>query len=124
MTLRYETTYKLKPGDDLGDPIFWNSRLQDIDLRLNAAEGQFAKFDAGSQSIIDAGINRINTTLQPIITAAQNQVNDLAGQVASLQAQVLTDQGNLTAQLNSLLAQAQTLVANLESLGSIDGGTF
>lgn len=124
MTLRYDTFYKIKVGNNLGDPNFWNPILEDIDLRLNAAELQYAKFDSAAQSIIAAGIDRINNTLQPLINAQVTAVNNLAAQVAALNDSINSESGSTTAQLNALLAEAEAAVANLESLGVIDGGTF
>lgn len=124
MSLNFERFYKVKPNDDLGSSTFWNSRFQDIDLRLNAAESQFDKFDTASQAVIDAGILRINTTFQPLLDSLITQTNTTTAAVVALQNTVITDQDSITVQLNALLSQAQALVANLQSLGTIEGGTF
>ena len=48
MTLRYATTYIVKAGDNLGAASYWNLRLQDIDIRLNAVESYTADINAAA----------------------------------------------------------------------------
>jgi hypothetical protein len=122
--LRYSTTYEVKVKDNLGAPSYWNIRLQDIDVRLNAVETLSSQWDTASQEIINAGIDRINNTLQPAIDAFILQLNTLSSSTASLQATILGDQANVTETLNNLLLEATAIVSNLESLGTVDGGTF
>lgn len=121
---RYDSVYIVNAGDDLGSSSYWNFKFKDIDIRLNSVEAFTSDAEVASQTIIDAGISRINDTIQPYLDSLTTQANALAITVSSLQGQVLTDQGNLTAQLANLVATANAIIANLESLGTIDGGTF
>jgi hypothetical protein len=122
--LRFEQAYKVKVNDDLGSSSFWNVRLQDIDLRLNAGEAQYAKFDSAAQQIIDAGINRINTTIQPLLDGLIEVVNTATINVAALELAVTGDQASLDAQMTAILASANAILTELEALGTYDGGSF
>jgi len=129
--LHYDSLYKVNNGDDLGSATFWNGRFQDIDLRLNLTESYSQNITDAINSVTTLGLERLNLTIDPAISALIDQLNTLQGQVATattqvtaLQNQVITDQNSITAQLNALLAQAQGLVNNLQSLGSVQGGTF
>jgi hypothetical protein len=106
MAQRYDQLYKIKQGDDLGDPTRWNPKFQDIDLRLAALEGTFSKIDAAVAEVTALGISRLNTTFAPLIQSLTNQINAT----------------------NALVAQAQADVATLENILSttvvLDGGTF
>ena len=122
--LRYDLAYKVQIGDDLGSPTYWNSRWQDIDVRVNACESFTGSIDQAISDVIAQGLNRIDGTLVPIINNLVDQVNQLTAEVANLQGTVLTDQQSVTTQLNALLAQAQAIVNNLQTLGTVQGGTF
>lgn len=121
---RFQSTYKVSVNDDLGSATFWNNRFQDIDLRINLTESYAATINGAVDEVISQGLNRINSTVQPLIDSATSQINTLTGEVTSLQNIVVTDQNSVIGQLNTLLATAQTLVANLQSLGTIQDGTF
>jgi hypothetical protein len=122
--LRYQTTYIVKVNDDLGAPSYWNLRFQDIDIRLNSVETFAAASGAAAQEVIDAGIARIDNTLQPAINAALAEVATLTTSVNNLQGAVLTNENNALDALNALLTEANGIIANLESLGIVSGGTF
>jgi phosphopantetheine adenylyltransferase len=111
--LRFSTVYIIKVGDDLGSPTYWNTRLRDIDVRLNAVEAFTNVANNASQQIIDTGVARINDTLQPAITAAQAEVVSLSGSVS-----------NVNSILTGLVSEAQGIVNTLQSLAVVDGGTF
>ena len=124
MSYRFQSTYIVRVNDDLGSATYWNTKFQDIDLRLNFVESYAAQITASSDSIIALGLSRINTTVQPVLDALIIDFNNLTVSVDALQNLVVTDQDNVVGQLNTLLATAQTLVANLQSLGTISDGTF
>src|ERR1700729_1811072 len=119
MSFRFQSTYIVKIGDDLGSATYWNLRLQDIDLRLNATESYAATINASADSISTLGIARINADIQPAITAIEAQIAALSTSVTTLQGLVITDQNNITTQLAAILVTANGLLANLESLGTI-----
>lgn len=124
MSFRFQSTYIVKVNDDLGSPTYWNTRFQDIDLRLNATESYASQIDASANEISTLGIERVNSAIQPTINNLNAQIVTLSTAVSNLQGLVITDQNNITNQLAALLTTAQTLIANLESLGTIADGTF
>jgi len=124
MSLRYETVYRVKINDNLGDPGFWNTRFQDLDLRMNSSEVQFSKIDAAVQEIISLGIARIDNTYQPLLNALQAQATAAQAQVDAVVLDVTTLESTTTTQLGALVTEAQSFVTTLEALGDIDGGTF
>lgn len=121
---RYDTVYKVKVNDDLGSPTYWNTRLQDIDLRLNSCEQYASTISDTVDQVTDDALARVNDIINPYITALETQINGLVTQVNGLQDLVITDQNNINQQLNNLLTQGQTLVDNLANLGAISDGTF
>ena len=124
MAQRFDKLYKVKQGDDLGDPIFWNPRFQDIDLRIAALEGAYTKIDDAAQQVISLGIGRINDTFQPLLNGLTTNVNTLNSTVTTLEAQIVTSNTSVTNQLNAIIAQANTTLAQLQAMGTFDGGTF
>jgi hypothetical protein len=124
MSFRFQSIYKVSVNDDLGSATFWNSRFQDIDVRLNATESYSATIDDAIAEVIALGLARVDTTIQPSIDTLTTEINTLTTSVAALQNIVVTDQNNVINQLNTLLTTAQTLVANMQSLGTISDGTF
>ena len=123
---RFDSVYRVNNNDDLGSPSYWNQRFQDIDVRVNSVEN--ATLTAQIQSAVDlvtqAGIARINDTITPLINNTTANVNALQADVTALQELVVTDQNNVISQLNSILTQAQAILSNLETLGTIQDGTF
>lgn len=77
MAPRYQQHYRIKIGDNLGSPDFWNPRFQDIDLRLVQVEGLNIRADVAVQQIIQLGIDRINATFDPLIAEAQSKVDQV-----------------------------------------------
>lgn len=122
--LRFDLAYKVQIGDDLGSPTYWNSRWQDIDVRVNACESFTGSIDQAISDVIAQGLNRIDTTLVPIINTLVDQVNSLTAEVDNLENTVVSDQQSVTQQLQALLTQAQGIVNNLQTLGAVQGGTF
>lgn len=124
MSFRFDTVYKVNVNDDLGSATFWNTRFQDIDLRLNSVELYASTIDSTVTQVTNDALARVNTIVNPYITSLETEINGLSAQVTSLQDSVVTDQNNVNQQLNALLAQGQVLVNNLASLGSLSDGTF
>lgn len=124
MTFRFQSTYIVKVGDDLGSPTYWNTKFQDIDVRLNFVESYASQITSQADDVATLGLARINSQIQPVVDAINAQVATLSTSVTNLQALVISDQNNITSQLDALLATAQTLVANLQSLGTVQDGTF
>jgi hypothetical protein len=66
---RYES-YKIKRGDDLGNPDFWNQRFNDLDVRLHASELDRDALDNAVNALEAVALQRLDTTLTPIINDA------------------------------------------------------
>ncbi len=66
--------YQVRRGDNLGDPDFWNLRLQDIDVRLGARENDAALIDAAIGAMLAVGMQRLNDTFAPLILEARTQL--------------------------------------------------
>ena len=124
MSFRYQSSYIVKSGDDLGSATYWNTRFQDIDLRLNFTESYSATINTAADNVTAVGIDRINNTLNPFMNSIIAQIATLSTSIDGLQGQIIADQDSVVIQLNALLAQGQTLIANLQSLGTISDGTF
>lgn len=126
MTFRFDSYYRVNVNDDLGSPVYWNQRFQDIDVRVNALESSSLVLQiAGAvDQVTQAGIARINDTITPVINTATANVTALQTSVTALQNLVVTDQNSIISQMNALLAQAQGIVNNLQTLGTIQDGTF
>lgn len=122
--LRFQQYYQVKDGDNLGDPNYWNNRLSDIDSRLNACESQFPSFTDAVNSMIDLGVQRIDTTITPQLANLTSEVNSLSLTVSSLNTEIEDQASGFTTTLNGYLATASGLVTELEDLGTADGGTF
>ena len=73
---RFET-YQVKRNDDLGDPDYWNSRFQDIDLRLQAREQDADRLDGAIDDLNDVGLARLNETFTPLIEAAEDRLTNI-----------------------------------------------
>lgn len=123
---RFDSVYRVNNNDDLGSPSYWNTRFQDIDVRVNSVENATlaAQIQGAVDLVTQAGIARINDTITPLVNNITANVNALQSDVTALQNLVVSDQNNIISQMNSLLAQAQSIVSNLEALGTIQDGTF
>jgi hypothetical protein len=78
--MRRSDTYRVKRGDNLGDPEFWNPRFDEIDVRLDAAERTGERVDTVLDEVKEAGLYRLNDVLTPLIN---NTVAHL-GQIPNL----------------------------------------
>jgi hypothetical protein len=70
MALRFESQYKTKRLDNLGDPEWHNRRWQDIDRRMHARELDATKIDDAVDDLEAAALARLNDELTPIIAQA------------------------------------------------------
>ncbi|MFN3624617.1 MAG: hypothetical protein ACK4TP_11205 [Hyphomicrobium sp.] len=73
MARRFESHYRVN-GDDLTDEFF-NRRLNDVDLRIAALEEQLGQFDQAVDTLIQRGLDQINTQLQASIAALQVDID-------------------------------------------------
>ena len=70
--------YRVKRRDNLGDPDFWNKRLEDIDLRLAANEQKLTLIDQVAARSEAAALSRINDVLTPLAAEAQDRLTRVA----------------------------------------------
>lgn len=101
--MRRFDVYKLKRGDNLGDPAFWNPRLEDIDLRLAARENDAATLEAIAQGLEALALSRLNDVFLPLITEAQTRLNSLG---ASFSAESSTEITMATGEIEIELSEA------------------
>jgi hypothetical protein len=76
MALRFESQYKTKRLDNLGDPEWHNRRWQDIDRRMHARELDATKIDNAVDDLEAAALARLNDELTPIIAQAITRLRD------------------------------------------------
>lgn len=77
MPLRFDTTYRIDRGENLGDPEVWNKRFQDLDLRLGKAEEGEDRRDSVAEALVQLTLDRVNQTILP----AYNQLVELVNQI-------------------------------------------
>lgn len=69
--------YRIKRGDNLGDPETWNTRFEDVDLRLAAREQDATKIDNAVDQLTQVALDRLNETFTPLINELQQQLQDV-----------------------------------------------
>ena len=77
MTRRFDTHYKTKRLDNLGDPGWHDRRWEDIDQRMHTRELDTTKIDDAIDKLEAVALQRLNETFSPIIIQAQNQLADV-----------------------------------------------
>jgi hypothetical protein len=118
MARRFEQ-YKVKRGDNLADPEFWNRRLEDIDLRIAAGENTNEKIDQAVEDLTSLTLRRLDDTLTPLIVEAQGLVAD--GRQFMLDAQAAS--ADLVATAQAVVDQVEAALEAAQNI-DIDGGTF
>jgi hypothetical protein len=78
MSRRFETIYRVKRRDNLGDPEYWNNRLEDIDRRVDANETALTNLDEVAARVEGAAFDRINNVITPIVVETINRVGTIA----------------------------------------------
>jgi hypothetical protein len=84
MAQRFDSSYRVARGDNLGDPDYWNVRLKDLDLRLHARELDADNIAHAADDLVAAGLQRLNDSIAPVL----QQTAEEAAQIAALSAQV------------------------------------
>jgi hypothetical protein len=77
MPRRFDSAYKTKRLDNLGDPDWHDRRWQDIDLRMAAREQDATKIDDAVDRMEAVALTRLNDTFSPLIQQAMNQLADV-----------------------------------------------
>lgn len=72
--------YKIKRGDNLGDPETWNKRFEDIDLRIAGAEARLLSVDEARDALVERGLTeireQINVLMQQETALAWELINN------------------------------------------------
>ena len=69
MARRFDV-YKIRRGEDLGNPETWDRRFEDIDLRLAARELDGDKIDDAVDQLTSVALARLNDTFTPVVNEA------------------------------------------------------
>lgn len=77
MAKRFEQFYKVKRNDNLGDPDYWNRRLDDVDRRLHEREIDGQRVVDAVDQMQSVALQRLDETFTPIIANAVNQLTEI-----------------------------------------------
>lgn len=78
MGRRFETFYRIVRGTNLGDILTWNKRFEDIDRRISSNEDKLENLDDVAERVESVALDRINQTVLPLTTQAQNRLREVA----------------------------------------------
>ncbi|MFJ6324088.1 MULTISPECIES: hypothetical protein [unclassified Rhizobium] len=93
--------YEIKVGDDLGDPDFWNRRLQDVDLRLHGQELIEKDWRSAVRELQENGLRRIDEAVSPLIAQLQEDLQLGAVFIAESKSAIEVKTGPLTIGISS-----------------------
>jgi hypothetical protein len=77
MTRRFDTHYKTKRLDNLGDPGWHDRRWEDIDQRMHTRELDATAIEGAIDRLEAVALARLDKTFSPIIQQAQQQLADV-----------------------------------------------
>lgn len=66
MPRRFDTAYRCKRGDNLGDPEWHNRRWEDADLRIAVVEEGEGRRQAVADGMVQLVLSRVNDTILPV----------------------------------------------------------
>ncbi|AXS39273.1 hypothetical protein [Breoghania sp. L-A4] len=104
MPSRFED-YRVKRGDNLGDPAFWNRRFKDLDARTSGVEDQKSTLDAVIEEGRTVFRDKANEVLLPLI----NEVYEIADVGAMLRATSATEHAVSTGGKTFVIDEGQRL---------------
>ena len=93
--------YQIRVGDDLGDPDGWNSRFEDIDLRLHGQEEIEKDWRAAVRELQENGLKRIDEAVSPLIAQLDEDLQLGAVFIAESISAVEVKTGALTVGISS-----------------------
>lgn len=76
MARRYEA-YRVRTRDNLGDPEFWNARLEDIDLRIAQSEDGVEAINEAAERVEALALDRVNQAIVPLVAQAQEELSSI-----------------------------------------------
>lgn len=121
--MRKIDAYRVKSGTNLGSSKFWNAILEDVDLRIHARELDVEKIDKAADELIAVGVDRVNSTFNPLIQQSTQAVNDATALLEAAQAQVAATINEVNEELQTFLDETASQVQAILA-GGIDAGTF
>lgn len=77
MSRRFETLYRVKRRDNLGDPDYWNTRLDDVDRRIDANETALQDLDEVAARVEGVALDRINLVVTPLVQETIERVKTI-----------------------------------------------
>jgi hypothetical protein len=77
MSRRFETIYRVKRRDNLGDPEYWNNRLDDVDRRIDANETALQDLDDVAARVEGVALDRINLVVTPLVQETIERVKTI-----------------------------------------------
>lgn len=89
MAKRFEQ-YKVRRGDDLADPDFWNRIFEDLDLRLSLRELDSTRIDTAVEVLEAVALQRLNDTFIPLINEAKERLDTFGVTFAATSATSVT----------------------------------
>jgi hypothetical protein len=103
MSRRFDTNYRVKPKDNLGDPEYWNRRFEDVDRRIDSSESALESLNEIEDRVQSIALERLNLVLAPALS-----------QIA-----FASDQGFLMAHSNSVitLTDGSTVTFTIDDAG-------
>jgi len=72
--MRRIDAYRIKRGDNLGDAEFWNTILEDLDIRIGLNEDKLKNLDAVANRMESLALERINNSITPLVIQTQDRI--------------------------------------------------
>lgn len=104
--------YRIKRGDDLGDPEHWNKRYEDIDLRIASIEAALKQIDGATDELVTRGLQLVRDQVQE---AVANVLTVIASAEGRFDAQIAIVQGAIEG-LDGAIDAAEQAVGQIEQL--------
>ena len=114
MATRY-LSYAMIDGKTRLGVEYFNPVWKDIDVRLDKLENKQISWDEAVRELNEFGLERIDNTIGPVLTAAQVELAE--AQAASAQLQQMIEDADIQGQLDTALAaQSAAVTAELDAL--------
>ncbi|MBI1649881.1 hypothetical protein [Hyphomicrobium sulfonivorans] len=76
--MRRIDAYRIKRGENLGDPETWNRRFEDLDLRIAQSEDALQNVDAVANRVEAVALDRLNNVITPLVNEARDRLGNVA----------------------------------------------
>jgi microcystin-dependent protein len=124
MSRRFEQFYRVKRRDDIGQPEYWNGRLDDIDRRIDANETDLEDVNGVADRIESVALGRISTVITPLVEEVTTRIRTIPAMFsANSSSNVTIGTGYLTfnidpGQRNTFAALAYAVVDSVDDPGN------